>query len=590
MKIYLFTLLSILTFFTQAQTTFTYTGTGDWTDQGNWSPSYPGTTINAQDEVIISAGADVALIVVTINGTLTNNGTLESRSTFTNNGTIINEGLITNRSFFTNEGTITNNGQWNNSSIFINNSMLTNNGTFQNNAFLYGDNTTHTNDFNLSQLFSPGNSASPDVGTYVFDSNATFLSSANVTADIRSVSEVDLVQVASTATLSGTLNVNLLDSYDPVIGTTYTILTANSVNGTFNTINYPTLVGNKAFEISYTATSVILTVVRTPFVYTGTGDWTDQGNWSPSYPGTTINAQDEVIISAGADVALIVVTINGTLTNNGTLESRSTFTNNGTITNEGLITNRSFFTNEGNITNNGQWNNSSIFINNSMLTNNGTFQNNAFLYGDNTTHTNDFNLSQLFSPGNSASPDVGTYVFDSNATFLSSANVTTDIRSISEVDLVQVASTATLSGTLNVNLLDSYDPAIGTTYTILTANSISGTFNTINYPDLGVDKEFQITYNSNSVVVEVVDSHVLNVDDLDTTNQVKIIMYPNPTTNTLHIDGLHTSEKIAIYSMLGAKLLESVVSPSENKIMVNTLSKGSYFLSIGNANYRFAKN
>ncbi|RNC86407.1 MAG: T9SS C-terminal target domain-containing protein [Winogradskyella sp.] len=58
-----------------AQTTFTYTGTGNWTDQANWSPSYPGDTaydnstltFNIQGDCTILINSGVGTISATLN-------------------------------------------------------------------------------------------------------------------------------------------------------------------------------------------------------------------------------------------------------------------------------------------------------------------------------------------------------------------------------------------------------------------------------------------------------------------------------------------------------------------------------------------
>ena len=338
MKTILFTLLTVTTFFLHAQTTYTYTGTGNWTDTGNWSPSYPGSVIDQNDELIISTGSEVTVTTITIiRGTLTNNGILDINSLFTNHGSTINENSITSGILgqFINEGTVTNNGQYTNGGTFINNSSLNNNGIFQNNFILSGNNTSHTNNFNLSSILSPndGSNSTSGIGTYTFGGNVTFLSSANLNSDIRNTSEVDLINITGSATLSGTLSISLLDDYDPPIGTNYTILTAASIQGTFTSISYSPLANNKIFQINYTNTNVTLTVIdktAAPFIYSGTGNWTDQNNWTPAYPGTIIDQNIEIV-------------------NRGTLTINSSVTNNGSITNEETITNTSLFTNEGTI-------------------------------------------------------------------------------------------------------------------------------------------------------------------------------------------------------------------------------------------------
>ncbi|GAA3513736.1 hypothetical protein GCM10022393_29430 [Aquimarina addita] len=345
---------------------------------------------------------------------------------------------------------------------------------------------------------------------------------------------------------------------------------------------------------------------QTTYTYTGVGDWNTEENWSPNYPGTTIEFEDEAIISEGSEVLISSVIINGTLINRGILENNSTITNNGTlinqnrytsksflnnngtIFNENTFNNNSFLINEGSITNNGQLNNNSFFVNNSDLFNNDIFVNNAIINGVNTAHTNDFELSQIFSPGDSSSPAIGTYTFGDDLTISRPAFISSHIGSISDTDLIQVNGVATLSGSLSIILLNDYDPEIGTNYTILNANTIQNTFDTVDFPDLGTDKEFRIIYNTDSVIVEVVDSKILSLEDINP-DQSKVVVYPNPASDILYVKGLQKHEKIAIYSALGISMLESSLSPLEDHLIVDFLNKGSYFLSIGNTSYPFIK-
>ncbi len=91
---------------TSSQTIFTFSEVEDelWTNQNNWTPSYPGRTINENDTVIIPSGNTVQMdSYVSNNGVLINNGSIkinDYRSGFTNNGLVNNN----------NEATFYNNG------------------------------------------------------------------------------------------------------------------------------------------------------------------------------------------------------------------------------------------------------------------------------------------------------------------------------------------------------------------------------------------------------------------------------------------------------------------------------------------------
>jgi len=292
-------LLTILIFSKSlsAQTTYTYTGIGDWTETTYWSPSYPGITIDETDEVIISNDSEVSLLYGTINGKLTINGELETSSTLTINGELTINGYLNNRSTLIINGTAINNGthlsssflriygQYTNketltlnsfsniypdgvlnneasmtSILFYNDGTLNNTGTYTNNSSLYGNNNIHTSDFTNNRTLIPG-SNSNSIGTYNFDANLSLTNSATLTTEIESTTEVDLVNVNETATIGGKLKVNLLEDYDPAIGTTYTILQANAITGTFSTIEYPDLGTDKEFSITYNTDNIVLEVV-----------------------------------------------------------------------------------------------------------------------------------------------------------------------------------------------------------------------------------------------------------------------------------------------------------------------------------------
>jgi hypothetical protein len=68
---------------------------------------------------------------------------------------------------------------------------------------------------------------------------------------------------ANGASLNGTLNVKLINSFVPAIGDVFTIVTASAVSGTFKTTNLPLLSGAH-WVVNYNATNVTLTVESGP--------------------------------------------------------------------------------------------------------------------------------------------------------------------------------------------------------------------------------------------------------------------------------------------------------------------------------------
>jgi T5SS/PEP-CTERM-associated repeat protein len=67
----------------------------------------------------------------------------------------------------------------------------------------------------------------------------------------------DQLEVTGTASVGGTLHLDRITGYTPMIGEAYTLLTATSVTGTFSAIDQPE---DLAFDLSYTSTEIVATV------------------------------------------------------------------------------------------------------------------------------------------------------------------------------------------------------------------------------------------------------------------------------------------------------------------------------------------
>lgn len=208
---------------------FTFSGTGNYTDAPNWAPAYPGPSIPSGSTVVIASGA-----ICTLDVAVTNAGTI------TNNGTVINTNTLTNTGTFTNSGT------------------YKGTGTFDGSVF---DNT--------GGIVAPG--LSP--GCTVFGAGYTNGGGTEIIeiGGITPCSGHDQLQVTGTATLSGTLDVQLFGGYNPACGESYTIMTATSVSGTFATVNYPALPGGLTWNIAYSATAVTLSISSTNVQNINTG-------------------------------------------------------------------------------------------------------------------------------------------------------------------------------------------------------------------------------------------------------------------------------------------------------------------------------
>jgi YVTN family beta-propeller protein len=74
----------------------------------------------------------------------------------------------------------------------------------------------------------------------------------------------------------------------------------------------------------------------------------------------------------------------------------------------------------------------------------------------------------------------------------------------SQYSLLSISNAATLSGALNIRLVNGFTPALGNSFTILTASQgVSGTFATINSPSLPQGLNWSVAYNSTTVVLSV---------------------------------------------------------------------------------------
>jgi|GEM_PF-2766226 len=71
-------------------------------------------------------------------------------------------------------------------------------------------------------------------------------------------------------------------------------------------------------------------------------------------------------------------------------------------------------------------------------------------------------------------------------------------------DTMAISGAATLAGTLNIALINDFQPNIGDSFTILGASSVAGTFATIDGSAIGNGKKFQVQYGASSVTLQVV--------------------------------------------------------------------------------------
>ncbi len=138
---------------------------------------------------------------------------------------------------------------------------LSNGGTFD-----FDGGTLHVDDFqnnltNEGGTLAPGNSA----GHTDITGNYTQLGSATLGIEIGGVvpGQWDTLTVTGNAILDGTIQVALLNGFQPVLGNSFTILTTTfgNVGGEFDTKHFP-LVAGVTFDVIYNPQSVVLQVIE----------------------------------------------------------------------------------------------------------------------------------------------------------------------------------------------------------------------------------------------------------------------------------------------------------------------------------------
>ena len=137
----------------------------------------------------------------------------------------------------------------------------------------------------------------------------------------------------------------------------------------------------------------------------------------------------------------------------------------------------------------------------------------------NTRFTNvSIDASFVSDPNSVAFDPTGILELGGDYTQLGFATLEIDLGGIQpgEYDQLQVAGSVSLNGTLDVSMIDGFEPAAGQTFDIITADSVTGTFSNIIAPE---DMDIQVVYSSSGVSLQV--SAGL-VGDFDGDNDVDI--------------------------------------------------------------------
>jgi len=97
-------------------------------------------------------------------------------------------------------------------------------------------------------------------GSYTQESNGTL----NISVGGTAAGAYGHVAVSNGVSLGGTLSIKLINSFVPVIGETFNVVTGSAVTGTFSTVKGTSINSSEHFEVSYAANEVKLIVVAGP--------------------------------------------------------------------------------------------------------------------------------------------------------------------------------------------------------------------------------------------------------------------------------------------------------------------------------------
>ncbi len=216
------------------------------------------------------------------------------------------------------------------------------------------------------------------------------------------------------------------------------------------------------------------------YVYTGTGSWTDVANWNiyptPSGGLVTLNPGDLVQVPFGSDL-----TINVGVLNTGFFEIYGNATNNSNFTNAGTVFVFGTFAENSNFTNIGSVKASGIYGGN--LENEGVLQPRG--------PAGSVERLDLFGDLNQ-DPD-GEYMIEIKGAGGEGA--------IDGHSITDVWGAANFDGTLKI-VLDGYDPLVGDEFRLMTYFSKTGTFSTLDLPDIS-PKVWDVDYNAGDLTLKV---------------------------------------------------------------------------------------
>jgi len=120
-----------------------------------------------------------------------------------------------------------------------------------------------------------------------------------VIGGLKAGAQYSQLNVPGPVSLSGTLNVSLINSFVPQAGNQFVILTAGSISNQFVTTNLPALPPNLSWMVNYTATQVVLSVMASNSTFTLTVTTLGTGNGSVTDNFQQINCVDTAGVQSG---------------------------------------------------------------------------------------------------------------------------------------------------------------------------------------------------------------------------------------------------------------------------------------------------
>lgn len=551
-------LLCIVTYTVNAQTTYTYNGSGNWTNTANWSPSYPGTTITG-NAIVTGNGGTVTIdqeLSVSANVTLTftsgatwvhpSSGLLDhgisehwiidtnTTMTFTNSrvfngisGKFTNNGTLNaNKLIISNQGQFINNGTLNlpggNASRF---NMIGANARLINNITGVINNSgriASTGSVGLDQMVYT------NYGTWINNNTLNVLSSVNARGTIHNY---------GTMTVSNNAPVINRGNWINYTGSQLNISTGSSLENTASSMTFNDGASFTANTVTITNNAPMTQNAGATFQITGTSTFNNNNNLTiygaASFGGGvnfTNSALGELEILNDNTNPTFGLTSNATITNGGIIKNQGRFTVNNIINQNNVFENKltaelnlnnvlanaAALSNEVNATINiagtGNLTNSSTFNNFGTIDNQGTiqevslinFEPSGTLTGSGNHIQNSTNNGTI-SPGNTANT-FGTYTYQNDLTTNNTTTFDIDISGATTGytnDQINIAGFFTIAGTLNVNLPFGTTPANGETFTLFTYANHLNTFTNLNLPALPFGLKWNVDYGATAITLSV---------------------------------------------------------------------------------------